>query len=221
MVFYQLKILLLSDTTFGRGDGVAGFVDQEIEHDSFGFPYLRGRTLKGLISEECDNLISSLSNDQSIWYEAAAKLFGTTGSTLSSMGELHVGDACLPADLREAVASQQRQPNTTLTKADVLSSLTSVRRQTAIDAETGAPETNSLRTTRVVIRETQLTAPLSFESQPDERMEVLLAVGALALRHIGISRNRGRGHVRCTFCDAKGNNLTERLVLKFISKETV
>ena len=33
---YKLKIKLLSDTTFGRGDGVAGIADQEVEHDSYG-----------------------------------------------------------------------------------------------------------------------------------------------------------------------------------------
>ena len=48
METYYLKMLLLSDTTFGRGDGVAGLIDQEVEHDPNGFPYLRGRTLKGL-----------------------------------------------------------------------------------------------------------------------------------------------------------------------------
>jgi CRISPR/Cas system CMR subunit Cmr4 (Cas7 group RAMP superfamily) len=56
MEIYHLKIKLLSDTTFGRGDGVAGLIDQEVEHDANGFPYLRGRTLKGLLSEECDNI---------------------------------------------------------------------------------------------------------------------------------------------------------------------
>jgi CRISPR/Cas system CMR subunit Cmr4 (Cas7 group RAMP superfamily) len=63
MSTYTLKIKLLSDTTFGRGDGVAGLVDQEVEHDRYGFPYLRGRTLKGLLSEECDNLIAVLPDD--------------------------------------------------------------------------------------------------------------------------------------------------------------
>lgn len=29
-----LHLKLLSDTTFGRGDGVSGLVDQEIEHDT-------------------------------------------------------------------------------------------------------------------------------------------------------------------------------------------
>ena len=60
MIKYQLKIKLLSDSTFGRGDGVAGLIDQEVEHDSSGFPYLRGRTVKGLLREECDNLIVTL-----------------------------------------------------------------------------------------------------------------------------------------------------------------
>lgn len=221
MVLYQLKICLLSDTTFGRGDGIAGFVDQEVEHDPFGFPYLRGRTLKGLISEECDNLISSLPSGQEAWYDAAAKLFGTAGSTLSSIGTLHVGDACLPADLREAVAFQLQQPKPNLTKADILNSLTAIRRQTAINAETGAPETNSLRTARVVIRETQLIAPMSFEDSPTQEMKALLAVGALALRHVGISRNRGRGYVRCTLCNDKGSDLTESLAKQFTSEEKV
>ena len=60
MPIYRLKIKLLSDTTFGRGDGVAGLIDQEVEHNPCGFPYLRGRTLKGFLSEEGDNLIAML-----------------------------------------------------------------------------------------------------------------------------------------------------------------
>ena len=71
MPVYTLKIKLLSDTTFGRGDGVAGLVDQEVEHDPYGFPYLRGRTLKGLLSEECDNLIAILTNYRSYWETVA------------------------------------------------------------------------------------------------------------------------------------------------------
>jgi hypothetical protein len=34
MSLYQLRIQLLSDATFGRGDGVAGLIDQEVEHDA-------------------------------------------------------------------------------------------------------------------------------------------------------------------------------------------
>lgn len=216
MSIYTLKIQLLSDTTFGRGDGVAGLVDQEVEHDRYGFPYLRGRTLKGLLSEECDNLIAVLPNDsqRQHWQKVANWLFGIPGSTLDSQAKIHIGDACLPNDLRQAIAAQldleqeKKQKNSSyepnLTATDILESLTTIRRQTAIDPEDGAPAKHSLRSVRVILRELPFESKLFFENELNENsaddwdMLALLAVGTLALRRIGSGRNRGRGHVQCS-----------------------
>ena len=211
---YKLKIKLLSDTTFGRGDGVAGIVDQEVEHDSYGLPYLRGRTLKGLLSEECDNLIHSLVDNQKHWQELVCKLFGISGSGLDIMAAVHIGDARLPSDLQQAVAHAIQENN--LTSRQILSSLTSIRRQTAISAETGVAEAKSLRSARVVIRELEFISNLFFEAETvAEDMLTLLAVGTLALRHIGSGRNRGRGHVQCTLHDADGNDITQNHIHRF------
>jgi hypothetical protein len=206
MPIYQLKIKLLSDTTFGRGDGVAGLIDQEVEHDPFGFPYLRGRTLKGLLSEEGDNLIAMLTNHRPSWERVACDLFGTLGSTLGTMGAVHVGDACLPEDLRQAVAFQIKDE--TLTKTEVLDSLTTIRRQTSIDPQSGTADEGSLRSFRVVLRDLCFTADLIFEKMPSDEMLSLVAVVSLALRRLGSGRNRGRGHVQCTLHDADGNDIT-------------
>ncbi len=213
MAIYRLKIKLLSDTTFGRGDGVAGLIDQEVEHDPFGFPYLRGRTLKGLLSEECDNLIAMLTNHKQDWERLACKLFGTLGSTAGTMGIVHVGDACLPEDLRQAVAFQIEDK--TLTKTEVIDSLTTIRRQTAIDAQFGTSDEGSLRSFRVVLRDLCFTADLIFERMPSEEMLSLLAVGSLSLRRLGSGRNRGRGHVQCTLHDLDGNNITHQYINHF------
>ena len=213
MPIYQLKIKLLSDTTFGRGDGVAGLIDQEVEHDPFGFPYLRGRTLKGLLSEEGDNLIAMLTNHRPSWETVACDLFGTLGSTIGTMGAVHVGDACLPEDLRQAVAFQIKDE--TLTKTEVLDSLTTIRRQTSIDPQSGTPDEGSLRSFRVVLRDLCFTADLIFEKMPSDEMLSLLAVGALALRRLGSGRNRGRGHVQCTLHDADGNDITHHYANHF------
>ncbi|MBD2410387.1 RAMP superfamily protein [Nostoc calcicola FACHB-389] len=214
MTIYQLKIELLSDSTFGRGDGIAGLIDQEVEHDSIGFPYLRGRTLKGLLSEECDNLIATISPNETrlYWENIACILFGTPGSTLGTTGVMHVGDACLPNDLREAVAWQIKQPEPTLTPQQILDSLTAIRRQTAINAESGIAEKGSLRSFRVVIRQLKFQADLLFETPPNDEMLSVLSVGTLALRHIGSGRNRGRGYVRCTLHDNLGQEITQRYV---------
>ena len=211
---YKLKIKLLSDTTFGRGDGVAGIVDQEVEHDSYGLPYLRGRTLKGLLSEECDNLIDTLVVNQEYWRELACELFGVSGSGLNIMAAAHIGDAQLPLDLQQAVAHAIQEND--LTSQQILSSLTTIRKQTAISAETGVAETNSLRSARVVIRELEFVSDLLFETETvAQEMLTLLAVGTLALRHIGSGRNRGRGHVQCTLHDADGNDITQNHTHRF------
>ena len=208
MLIYRLKIKLLSDTTFGRGDGVAGLIDQEVEHDPFGFPYLRGRTLKGLLSEEGDNLIAMLTNHRPSWERVACDLFGTLGSTIGTMGAVHVGDACLPEDLRQAIAFQINDQKN-LTKTEVLDSLTTIRRQTSIDPQSGTPDEGSLRSFRVVLRDFCFTADLIFEKMPSDEMLSLIAVGSLALRRLGSGRNRGRGHVQCTLHDdASGDDIT-------------
>lgn len=205
-------MLLKSDTTFGRGDGVAGLVDLEVEHDSGGFPYLRGRTLKGLLSEECDNLIALL-DDSARWIEAAEHLFGIPGSTIGTVSKMHVGDACLPDDLRYQVGLQiesgkRLNIRDRLTESDILNSLTTIRRQTAISSDGVAIE-KSLRTSRVIIRDLCFTAKLLFDEKPTADMLAILAVGTLALRRVGSGRNRGRGYVFCTLHDSNYQDITK------------
>lgn len=223
MELYRLKIKLLSDTTFGRGDGVAGLIDSEVEHDPDGFPFLRGRTLKGLLSEECDNLIGVLpkGNIREYWQKVAGAVFGSPGSSLNTMGVVHIGDACLPSDLRQVFSYQIQQKN--LKKTEILDALTTIRRQTAIKLD-GTPNKGSLRAFRVVIRQLEFASELTFETEKIEiegvlieidEMLSLLAVGALALRYLGSGRNRGRGHVKCKLCDRNGKDITEQFSSNF------
>lgn len=227
---YFINMELLSDTTFGRGDGVAGLIDQEVEHDSYGFPYLRGRTLKGLLSEECDNLLCLIPDPQRYWLNARNSLLGTAGSTTETQSRMHVGDACLPEDLRREVAKQfeleQYIREITLTPTDILSSLTTFRRQTAIDSKEGVAKDKSLRSSRVILRELCFTAPIALNLKPSDdsqKILALLAVSILALRRIGSGRNRGRGHVKCTLWKQENNKEPEEITtkcLRYFEQET-
>lgn len=194
----HLRFTLASDATFGRGDGVAGFVDQEIEYDeATGLPFLRGRTLKGLLVEECAALLFALKRQGhpalSELQDAARNLFGNPGSTLGDDGWLHVGHAQLPADLRRAVSADVEARR--MTVAEMLESLTAIRRQTALNDD-GAPEQGSLRSMRVLVRELTLVADLAFEGDLSQSEQALLAACALALRRAGTGRNRGRGRLK-------------------------
>lgn len=185
-----LKIKLLSDTTFGRGDGVVGLVDAEVEHDvSTGLPIIRGRTLKGLLVEACADILYALGNPEDLT-EAAGWLFGVGGSNLDSQSHMRVGRAELPSDLVAYVKEQPFKPT------QILESLTSIRRQTAVDeSKFGVPQEGSLRSARVVLRGLEFSAPLHFDAKPEEKHLALLAACAANLKRGGSGRNRGRGRL--------------------------
>lgn len=217
MQICKLKLTLLSDATMGRGDGVAGLVDAEVEHDAYGIPYLRGRALKGLLAEECANILFGLQhfmdqNGQRRWHAAAQALFGRPGSGLEDGAGLHVGDATLPPALRQAIIAEVQAGK--YAADDVLASLTAVRRQTAME-EDGVPAEGSLRAMRVILRETTFEAGLSFAHTPTADELALLAACVCALRRVGTGRNRGRGRVRAGLCDAQGQDLTAQHLAHF------
>lgn len=192
-----LKLRLISDTTFGRGDGVAGLVDQEVEHDSTtGLPFVRGRTLKGLLVEECANILFAIRTEPGYpgFTKAAQRLFGSPGSTMADAGALHVGSARMPEEVRKAV--EDDIAGNAIKPTDVLALFTDIRRQTAVDEETGAPDRNSLRSSRVLLRETVLMVSLNVNLPEDDHYVWALLVACIAgLRRGGSGRNRGRGRL--------------------------
>ena len=207
----QLCLRLKSDATFGRGEGLAGLVDEEVEYDiATGLPFVRGRSLKGLLVEECANLLFALQNTSSpaltTLTASAGRLFGRPGSDLESAALLHFGLAHLPQELRAVVRSGIERDE--LQPAEVLESLTTIRRQTAIDEERGAPDKGSLRSMRVVLRETSFCAWLDFAYDPGEDDLALLAACALSVRRGGIGRNRGRGRLSLRLLNEQGSDVT-------------
>lgn len=201
----RLKITLLSDTAFGRGDGVAGLVDTEVEHEArTGFPFIKGRTLKGLLVESCADLLYALGDHPAApaYYAAAQKLFGTPGSTLDDMGCLHVGAAQLPDDFQQYVLRQGYVPT------QVTAALTTVRHQTAVSAADGKPLDGSLRSTRVVVRSTFFYASMQTSEALTPTHYELLAACAAGVKRGGQNRTRGQGHLDVRFIDIDGDPLT-------------
>jgi CRISPR/Cas system CSM-associated protein Csm3 (group 7 of RAMP superfamily) len=215
-----LQLTLCSATTFGRGDGVAGFIDREVEHDVYGFPVVRGRTLKGLLREAAAEVVFALEADCELepeqrtpqewpWHRALDGLFGTGGSNLTGQGKLHASNARLPWRLRQMVMAELQEQN--LTPDEVLQSLTGIRRQTAMNIY-GGPDHATLRSMRVILREVSFEAELSFAEKLTEHEEMLLAAAALNLRAAGTGRNRGRGWMRVVL---NGKEDTQRLFQQF------
>lgn len=192
-----LRIELLSDATFSRGEGTAGFVDTDIEHDALGIPFIGGKTVRGLLRDSWLSMAEHFPEKE--LRDAAERVLGRTGS-LDEECRLRIGDALFPEPLRRTVESAAIRKENPLPPETILAAFTAIRAQTAEDRETGAPERTTLRTSRVLLRGFALESRLNWLDGgiPSPEETRVLALAALATRHGGLARNRGRGHIRLT-----------------------
>lgn len=199
-----LRIELLSDTAFGRGDGIASHVNSEIEHDkATGLPIIKGRTLKGLFVEACADILYGLQTcgKAGIFEDSAKSLFGTPGSGLDNTGKLHFGTATLPQGMVQTVqANLDKYP-----PSQVLESFTTIRHQTAVDEATDTPKDTSLRAIRVVLRGTIFHAHISHPDLHENEIALLWAC-ANTVRNAGQNRTRGLGYIRIELYQDDGND---------------
>lgn len=189
-----MTIRLLSDTTFAGPDNGASSPDIEIATDASGIPVCPGRTLKGLLKESWLSMQPHFPE----LHEASMRIFGKHAA-LSETSILSVLDGSLSDNLRAVVLDSLRRKDSPLQPADILESLTEIRSQTAMDRD-GTPLEGSLRQSRVLIRGLVLHARLRWACDPQEEDLRCLAMSALASRHAGLLRNRGRGHVEILLC---------------------
>lgn len=191
----SLQIELLSDTTFSRGEGTAGVVDTEVERDGLGMPFIGGKTIRGLLR---DSWLSMCQHFPAL-ADAAERVLGRS-QAMDESCRLSIGDAFLPAATAAAIHRAARREEHPLAAGTILDGFTSIRYQTAEDRKTGAPDVTTLRSSRVVLRGFVFEARLYWLDgyQPAPTDVRLLALCALATRHGGLLRNRGRGHIRMT-----------------------
>jgi len=115
---------------------------------------------------------------------------------------LRVGDALLQREVREWViaAATREYEKDCVAPAMILAACTDIRYQTAEDRLAGAPAAVTLRSSRVVLRTFAFDAQLTWlggEDAAEDDMRVL-SMAALATRHGGLMRNRGRGYLQMT-----------------------
>lgn len=180
----EIRLEILSPLCLASSVGaVAGDVDSETEAVD-GIPVFRGKTLKGLLVEETANVLLALESQPGPWHEAADRLYGISGTT---QGLLRFEDGWI-AGLPKAGSRSDRREN--------FEAITTIRRQTAIDHETGTAERHSLRSARLLRSGLTFVSQVSTNDKLGPRECCLLAAAVSALRRAGLSRNRGWGEVR-------------------------
>ena len=191
----ELEIELLSPLCSGSGLNRPGVVDREVAFDAAGLPVIPGRRLKGLLRDGYQQILESgLPEMEAL--PSPDELFGRPGQRES--GRLRVTNARLEdaeaiGEWLRAVEASEKMRNI-VRPGEVLRTFTDIRRQTSMDAKTGAAREDTLRFTRTLRSGLKFRAALSGL---DGLSEEAIALAAAAVQNMGLSRSRGLGEVSC------------------------
>lgn len=189
----KIVIELKSDLCAYSGEVYNTSVDTDVVYDTYGFPYIPAKRIKGCIREAAlelkdlgllthyDEIFGVKGNTPSIFSLSNAKL-QNYDSLVNTIKRYKQFDVCEPQK--------------------VLQLYTYTRTQTTIDSETGSAKENSLRTIRVVRK------GLVFEADLDFRKKAYLEefTNAVSIvKHMGVSRTRGLGLVNMRVVKTKDN----------------
>lgn len=206
MKTYEVKIELLSPLHLGSGHADV-IRDAEAVKDKYGMPFFPGKRLKGLLYESALEMA-----EIGKWFTVAdvSRLFAREVKDDNALLYIDEGGLCvenflLPQymELCNGWEYLQKQYEKLFTNRDVWETYTEYRYQTAIDKNTKTAKDTSLRNLIVV------DAGMHFEGKIILRNDTainadILEKALVNLRYAGAKRNRGFGHIKCTFRVKKG-----------------
>ncbi len=189
MYNYVMKIELLSDMCTSDGGVYNSSIDVDVCYDTFGFPYIPAKRLKGCL-RECALELSDWGVDINI-----NDMFGEK-TTLNKNGNVIIRDAYIQ-DRQKYIDEIEKYKNTAPVLChpqNILNTFTSIRTQTSIDYNTGVAKDQSLRTIRVVNKGCIFEANVSMNEKYKANFEKCVNI----LKHIGLTRTRGMGEIKVT-----------------------
>ena len=203
---YQIKIELQSETILGSGESVAGYIDLDVLHDEVGLPYFKGKTLKGRLREEAENIVILQNNI--FKEEQVDKIFGKEDSDKDTA--IAFSNCIVSPNIKKAIKGSK------LSAIDILDSLTDIRSFTAMDKD-GIALDGSLRHIRVINKGLKLYCDVTLRSEINNDELLLFKLSVLSLRHIGLMCSRGKGNVKCTLLK-NNEDITEDILVELREK---
>ena len=183
----------------GSGKGGGNEVDNRIDRDSDGLPYVPGKMLKGLIRDAC----LRLNNAGNSKYDFVDCIFGCTkksdglNRTDTEKGKIYISDARLSPSLRSALKEN----------AEARGNITRNIYSTAIDEKNGTADKGTLRGYEVAVpMELSSTVELNCEKvslncSEEEIFERIKFAASKFVYAVGSHKSRGLGEVVIEFKD--------------------
>lgn len=193
-MIYTMEVELLTEAVFGSGNMVPGLVDLEVLHDEEGFPYMKGKTVKGKIKEEFAHALWCLTEGRKNIEDPLVKeFFGSPD--MEGRAVLVFSDLCMDSRVKSLFSEKIREGE--IEPWEILNAVTGIRNFTAVNYETGTAEKGSLRRVRVIRKGLRFYSRISTARDLNPQEELLLSAAVLSLKYLGTMETRGKGAVRC------------------------
>lgn len=174
----------------GSGKGGGMEVDNRIDRDSDGLPYIPGKMLKGLIKDACLQLNQIGNKD----FDFVDKIFGSSAKeedglarTKTDSGKIYISDARLSPALRNKLKDNEKAKN----------AITRNIYSTAIDEDSGTAKKGSLRGYEVAV---PMVLQADFECDcSEEEMKKIECAATNLVYAVGSHKTRGLGEVKIEF----------------------
>lgn len=198
-----IEIELESETIFGNGESSTSFIDVEVLKDEYGIPYFKGKTFKGKLRSEVNEVAEILYGKDN---EITSKLFGT--GYAFNKAAIRFSNCEISESVKNNLIYGLKEGY--FSKEELTNSFTDVRSFTKIN-ENGVAEDGSLRQARVVKKGLKFYCDLDLSNEVTNKDIGILACGIKALRNLGTMESRGKGKVTCRLLE-KGEDVTSKYI---------
>ena len=220
MAVYTINIKLISSTLIGSGSGFGANIDADVILDECGIPYLPAKRVKGCLRDSALEILdmfkeANISENKEIFSkENLDFVFGTPGKKQPAPVYFH--DLTISSEDKQWLQYFMNKFHAIISQDTITDALTELRRQTAIEEETGVADPHSLRTIRVVQKDKEFFGKIEISEQITEEekniVEKVLEYACKNLKHLGTKRNRGFGYVECKLLDSNQKDMTANVL---------
>ena len=191
---YVVKIKSLTDIMPGSGESIPGIIDSDVRYDELGLPYMNAKTIKGHLREAMEQILA-VTGSRFAGITADSLLGGSDPAGDSRIAKIRVSDMKLSKAVRNTI--QDAEFSGSVTKEEILDSLTQIYASTKISEKTGTAEAHTLRKYRMLKKGLLFETRIEAEGLSGKEEE-LLFMSVRAIQHIGTLKSKGKGSVLCT-----------------------
>jgi CRISPR-associated protein Csx10 len=208
MKTYSLQLTCLSPVLIGSGEGFGAVIDADVVFDEVGLPLIPAKRIKGCLLDAAHGVREMFTLAKVKYHLPLEEVFGSPGQAQAApvyfsnltLKEYAANNAWLSYFLhgRDPHAKVPRYAGV-LSRESIAAAFTELRQQTGINTQ-GVADEGSLRTLRVLKKNLTFSGEVLMEQENSAFLNTLLLAGA-NVRHIGTTRTRGLGEVRCVLLE--------------------